>query len=183
VTTSTEDVLDWTVREGRPDDVDALAELKLAALEPDLRRAGVWRPPHNRARFEREFVPTETRVVEAGGRLLGCLAVHPEGDDVWLRHFYLAEEARGRGIGTRLLTEALTALGPRPVLLDVLTGSRAAGLYLRHGFVAVEDDGVDVIMRRDAPDEPDEPDAPDAPGAPADVPAQTRTDSAESTVS
>jgi GNAT superfamily N-acetyltransferase len=180
VTSGTVDVLDWTVREGRPDDVDALADLKLAALEPDLRRAGVWRPPYNRARFEREFVPTETRVVEAEGRLLGCLAVHPEGDDVWLRHFYLAEEARGRGIGTRLLTDVLASLGPRPVLLDVLTGSRAAGLYLRHGFVAVEDDGVDVIMRRDARVESD---ASGALGGPAAVAAQTRTDSAESTVS
>jgi len=180
VSAGAEDVLDWTVREGRPDDVDALADLKLAALEPDLRRAGVWRPPYNRARFEREFVPTETRVVEVGGRLLGCLAVHPEGDDVWLRHFYLAEEARGRGIGTRLLREALASLGSRPVLLDVLTGSRAARLYLRHGFVPVEDDGVDVIMRRDAPDGLD---ASDALEAPADRPAQTRTDSEESTVS
>jgi hypothetical protein len=66
------------------------------------------------------------------------------------------------------------------VLLDVLTGSRAASLYLRHGFVPVEDDGVDVIMRRDAPDGPD---ASEALEAPADWPAQTRTDSAESTVS
>ncbi|MBF4578232.1 GNAT family N-acetyltransferase [Frigoribacterium sp. VKM Ac-2530] len=180
MTSGTVDVLDWTVREGRPDDVDALADLKLAALEPDLRRAGVWRPPHNRARFEREFVPAETRVVEAEGGLLGCLAVHPEGDDVWLRHFYLAEEARGRGIGTRLLTDALASVGPRPVLLDVLTGSRAAGLYLRHGFVAVEDDGVDVIMRRDARAESD---ASGALGGQVDVAAQTRTDSAGSTVS
>ncbi|WP_307803014.1 GNAT family N-acetyltransferase [Frigoribacterium sp. PvP032] len=101
-----------------------------------------------------------------GGRVLGCLAVHPDGDDVWLRHFYLAEEARGRGIGTRLLMQALASLGPRPVLLDVLSGSRAANLYLRHGFVPIEDDGVDVIMRRD-------------PGA--DVPPQARTDSAEPT--
>jgi GNAT superfamily N-acetyltransferase len=179
VSAGTEDVLDWTVREGRPDDVDALADLKLAALEPDLRRAGVWRPPDNRARFEREFEPTETRVVEVGERLLGCLAVHPEGDDVWLRHFYLAEEARGRGIGTRLLREALASLGSRPVLLDVLTGSRAAGLYLRHGFVPVADDGVDVIMRRDAREDLDEA---DTLGAPAHGPAsQTRTDSAEPT--
>nr|MBP1190843.1 GNAT superfamily N-acetyltransferase [Frigoribacterium sp. PvP032] len=92
--------------------------------------------------------------------------MHPDGDDVWLRHFYLAEEARGRGIGTRLLMQALASLGPRPVLLDVLSGSRAANLYLRHGFVPIEDDGVDVIMRRD-------------PGA--DVPPQARTDSAEPT--
>jgi ribosomal protein S18 acetylase RimI-like enzyme len=165
VTTDTSGGPDWTVREGRPDDVGALADLKLAALEPDLRRTGVWRPPYNRSRFEREYAPAETRVVEADGRLLGCLAVHPDGDDVWLRHFYVAEEARGRGIGTRLLTEALASIGPRPVLLDVLTGSRAVGLYVRHGFVAVEDDGVDVIMRRTVP---------------GDL-AQARTDSAEST--
>ena len=164
------DGLDWWGRVGRADDVAALADLKLTALEPDLRRTGVWRPAYNRARFEREYVPEETRVVEAGGRLVGCLAVHPDGDDVWLRHFYLAEEARGRGIGTRLLTEALAALGQRPVLLDVLTGSRATSLYLRHGFVAVEDNGVDVIMRRD----------PTA-HASADLPTQARTDSAEST--
>lgn len=166
MTAGTTDEVAWTVRAGRPDDVGELADLKLAALEPDLRRTGVWRPPYNRARFEREYVPDETRVVEAGGRVLGCLAVHPDGDDVWLRHFYLAEEARGRGIGTRLLTQALASLGPRPVLLDVLSGSRAANLYLRHGFVPIEDDGVDVIMRRD-------------PGA--DVPPQARTDSAEPT--
>ena len=171
--TDTEDVLDWTVREGRPSDVDALADLKLAALKPDLRRAGVWRPPYNRARFAREYVPGETRVVEAEGRLLGCLAVHLDGDEVWLRHFYLAEEARGRGIGTRLLTEALASLGSRSVLLDVLTGSRAAGLYLRHGFVPVEDDGVDVIMRRDVPVSPAD--------VPVQLPAQARTDSTEST--
>jgi GNAT superfamily N-acetyltransferase len=173
VTAGTTDEVDWTVREGRSDDVDALADLKLAALEPDLRRAGVWRPPYNRARFEREYVPGETRVVEAEGRLLGCLAVHPDGDDVGLRHFYLAEEARGRGIGTRLLTQALASIGPRPVLLDVLTGSRAANLYLRHGFVPVEDDGVDVIMRRDPADDV-------SAAAPAHVPAQARTASAES---
>lgn len=165
--------LDWAVRAGRPDDVDSLADLKLAALEPDLRRTGVWRPPYNRARFEREYVPGETRVVEAEGRLLGCLAVHPDGDEVWLRHFYLAEEARGRGIGTRLLTEALASLGPRPVLLDVLTGSRATNLYLRHGFIAIEDDGVDVIMRRDVPVSPAD--------VPIQLPAQARTDSTEPT--
>ena len=165
--------LDWTVRAGRPGDVDALADLKLAALEPDLRRAGVWRPPYNRARFEREYVPGETRVVEAEGRLLGCLAVHPDGDEVWLRHFYLAQEARGRGIGTRLLTEALASVGPRPVLLDVLTGSRATNLYLTHGFIAIEDDGVDVIMRRDMPVSPAD--------VPVQLPAQVRTDSTEST--
>jgi ribosomal protein S18 acetylase RimI-like enzyme len=156
---------DWTVRQGRADDVDAAASLKLSALEPDLRRAGVWDPPYNRARFVREYTPSETRVVVAGDRLLGCLAVHEDGDHVWLRHFYLAEELRGRGVGTHLLVEALESIGARPVLLEVLVGSRVVSLYERHGFVPVEDDGVDVVMRRDA----------------GPAPHQTRAGSARST--
>jgi len=137
------------VRTARPDDVDDLADLKLHALRPDLERAGAWDPPYNRARFVHEFVAAETRVVEAGPRLVGCLAVHPEADTTWLRHFYLHEEARGRGLGSRLLDEALASVATGSVHLDVLSGSRAMSLYRRRGFVVVEDDGVDTIMRLD----------------------------------
>ena len=142
----------WTTRPARPDDVEALADLKLHALRGDLERVGVWRPAHNRARFVREFVADETLVVQLGERVVGCLAVHPDGGTTWLRHFYLHEEARGRGIGTRLLTEALASASTPTVTLDVLSGSRAESLYRRLGFVPVEDDGVDTIMRRDVAD-------------------------------
>ena len=139
----------WTTRPARPDDVEALADLKLHALRGDLERVGVWRPAHNRARFVREFVADETLVVQLGERVVGCLAVHPDGDTTWLRHFYLHEEARGRGLGGRLLDEALASVATGSVHLDVLSGSRAMSLYRRRGFVVVEDDGVDTIMRLD----------------------------------
>jgi GNAT superfamily N-acetyltransferase len=139
-----------STRPARPDDVDELGDLKLLALRVDLERAGVWRPDHNRARFVREFVPEETTVVlDDADRLVGCLAVHPAGDTTWLRHFYLREEARGRGIGTRLLTQALATVSTGSVTLDVLTGSRVESLYRRFGFHHVSDDGVDTIMRLD----------------------------------
>jgi GNAT superfamily N-acetyltransferase len=142
----------WSTRPARPGDVDALADLKLHALRDDLERAGVWRPSYNRARFVREFVPSETTVVvDAEGSVVGCLAVHPEGGTTWLRHFYLREEARGWGLGTRLVTEAVAAVTTPTVTLDVLTGSRAESLYRRLGFVTVSDDGVDTIMRLDLP--------------------------------
>jgi len=140
---------DWTVRPARPDDVEPLTELKLVVLRPEFERLGIWNPPRHRARFVREFMADETRVVEGDRRLLGCLALHPDGDTTWLRHFYLVEEARGRGIGTALLAEAIGSVTTGSITLDVLTGSRAVSLYERTGFVVVDQDDVDTVMRRD----------------------------------
>lgn len=140
---------DWTVRPACPDDVGPLTDLKLVVLRPEFERLGIWNPPRHRARFVREFVADETRVVEGDQRLLGCLALHPDGDTTGLRHFYLAEEARGRGIGTALLTEAIGSVTTGSITLDVLTGSRAVSLYERTGFVVVDQDDVDTVMRRE----------------------------------
>jgi GNAT superfamily N-acetyltransferase len=141
--------VDWTVRPARPDDVEPLTDLKLVVLRPEFERLGIWNPPRHRARFVREFVADETRVVEGDQRLLGCIALHPDGGTTWLRHFYLVAEARGRGIGTALLTEAIGSVTTGSITLDVLTGSRAVSLYERTGFVVVDQDDVDTVMRRD----------------------------------
>nr|WP_254281138.1 GNAT family N-acetyltransferase [Frigoribacterium sp. VKM Ac-2836] len=125
-----------------------MSELKLEVLRPEFERLGIWDPPRHRARFEREFVASETRVVEGDQRLLGCIALHPDDGTTWLRHFYLAEEARGHGIGTTLLTEAITSVAGGSITLDVLTGSRAVSLYERTGFVVIDQDDVDTVMRR-----------------------------------
>ncbi len=138
----------WSVRPARPDDLDVLSDLKLRVLRPEFERLGIWDPPRHRARFVREFDADETRVVEGDRRLLGCIALHPEADTTWLRHFYLAEEARGRGIGTTLLSEAIASVAPGSITLDVLTGSRAVSLYERSGFVEIARDPVDTVMRR-----------------------------------
>ncbi|WAC50083.1 MULTISPECIES: GNAT family N-acetyltransferase [unclassified Frigoribacterium] len=139
---------DWTVRPARPDDLEQLTALKLVVLRPEFERLGIWNPARHRARFVREYVADETRVVEGDQRLLGCIALHPDGDTTWLRHFYLVEEARGHGIGTTLLSQAIDSVTTGSVTLDVLTGSRAVSLYERTGFVVVEQDDVDTVMRR-----------------------------------
>ena len=50
---------------------------------------------------------------------------------------FVAPHARGRGVGTRLIAavaERARAAGSREVLLDVVDGNRAHGLYEREGF-------------------------------------------------
>lgn len=60
------------------------------------------------------------------------------GRTAWLDELYVVPEARGRGIGRSLLRRALREArqaGCAAVELEVVRGhSRAARLYLRHGF-------------------------------------------------
>ncbi|AMM85226.1 hypothetical protein AZF01_13350 [Martelella sp. AD-3] len=59
------------------------------------------------------------------------------------------DDARGRGIGTRLLTavcEKASVLGCTSVRLDVIdTNPRARALYARNGFVATKDEDLGLL--------------------------------------
>lgn len=81
-------------------------------------------------------------VVDAGGRILGGGGIAPlagsESDVCELRKMYFLPEARGRGIGERLLRRCLDAArerGFRRCYLETLTGMNAAmKLYRKLGF-------------------------------------------------
>ncbi|WP_211187321.1 GNAT family N-acetyltransferase [Neoroseomonas marina] len=80
-------------------------------------------------------------------------------------HLYIAPGWWRRGIGTRLLTEAEAALGPRLSLFCIKRNTAARAFYERHGFrVAATSDGAgteegepDILFARDdgSPDRDD----------------------------
>ncbi|GAB2970917.1 GNAT family N-acetyltransferase [Frigoribacterium salinisoli] len=132
-----------------------LAELRLAALRPDLERLGRWDPPTHRARFVQEFrVEESVTVLGDDERPIGSFALHRDGqaDDAgtWLRHFHLAPHATGRGIGSRVLEQIGEATDGRALSLVVLQGSRAARFFHRHGFVELVRGDVDAVLHRPA---------------------------------
>lgn len=69
----------------------------------------------------------------------------------WLEELYVAPECRGRGVGAQLLTNVLSraeALRWRGLELEVVAGhERAAALYLRHGFRALDRKRYSCIFR------------------------------------
>lgn len=81
-------------------------------------------------------------VLEQDGRVLGCGGIAPlaggEQDVCELRKMYLLPEARGRGLGERMLHHCLEAArvrGYRRCYLETLSGMDAAQkLYLKTGF-------------------------------------------------
>ena len=142
-----------------PADVLPLAELHAEAVRPDLERLGLWDRSRVRGRFLDEFAVHEavTVVDERSAALLGSFALHRdadagEGGALWLRDLHLVPEARGRGIGSRLLDDVAAATGGEALSAVVLRGSRAEAFFRRHGFGELVGDGVDAVLHRPALD-------------------------------
>jgi putative acetyltransferase len=84
-------------------------------------------------------------VLETGGRVVGGAGIAPlaggDADTCELRKMYFLPEARGLGLGRRMLDtclEAARAAGFRRCYLETLASMRdAARLYERHGFAPV----------------------------------------------
>ncbi len=84
-------------------------------------------------------------VLESGGRVIGGAGIAPlaggDADTCELRKMYFLPEARGRGLGSRMLEACLQAArsaGYRRCYLETLSSMHAAArLYERHGFAPV----------------------------------------------
>jgi GNAT superfamily N-acetyltransferase len=78
----------------------------------------------------------------AEGRAVGCAGLRPLGKGVVeLKHFFVAREARGRGLGRTMLAgveEVASGLGARRIVLDTAAPLvEAAALYRSAGYVDI----------------------------------------------
>ena len=92
--------------------------------------------------------PSEFNVIEGDGQPIGRLYVGDWEGDVRLIDIALLPEHRNQGIGSRLIRDVMeraVALG-KPVRLHVEQFNPARRLYERLGFVALGEEGVNVIM-------------------------------------
>lgn len=89
----------------------------------------------------------------------GVLATSHEDDASWIDQLYVAPHHVGRGIGSRLLSHALTTLAPPLRLHTFQANLRARTFYERHGFRAIawgdgsgnEEQCPDVLYELGAP--------------------------------
>lgn len=153
-----------TLRPAHPRDTAALTRLKLATFrETFIDGFAIPYPTDELALFEEaSYAPAvvaaeladadrATWIAEGGGHMLGYAQVGPcklPHADVRrgageLYQLYILNEAKGRGLGRRLLGEALAHLSryhPGPVWLGVWSGNLSAqAFYAAHGFAKVGD--------------------------------------------
>ncbi|MFD5329224.1 GNAT family N-acetyltransferase [Streptomyces sp. NPDC127092] len=144
---------DWTLRPGRAEDVEVVAELRAEVMRPDLERLGRYDEHRVRRRVREGFSTAYTSVIEVDGAFAGSVTLRPHEDaeGLCLEHFYLAPALQGRGLGGAVLRTLLERADAQsaPVRLQVLQGSAARRLYERAGFTVESEDPVDVWMVRE----------------------------------
>jgi GNAT superfamily N-acetyltransferase len=102
---------------------------------------GTWDDDEHRSRVRDSFEPSTHRLVHVDGQLAGLLASKEHAEHVQLVKVFLLPPFQGRGIGTRLVRQVLAqaAAQERPVRLRVLRVNPAQRLYLRLGFVLIDE--------------------------------------------
>ncbi|WP_425860440.1 GNAT family N-acetyltransferase [Arthrobacter sp. TWP1-1] len=137
----------FSLRSATASDALWIAELRAVVLKEDLERLGRYHPVRVRQRFLDGFDAELTQIILVDGEAVGSIAVRPAIDGHWIEHFYIDPAQQGRGLGGSVLTEIMRRnADSRAFRLNVLTGSPAQRLYLRHGFTVESQDPVDVFM-------------------------------------
>lgn len=98
---------------------------------------GVWEPSEQWLRHAASFDPSSHWIVFAEGEPVGVVAAELAQSHVHLSKLYLRTQARGRGIGSLILSALLRSAASRcqPLRLSVLAvNERAQAFYAKHGF-------------------------------------------------
>lgn len=142
--------MDFSFEPAQAGDLDALAELRIAAMRDSLARIGRFDPARARERLAAGFSPAHTRHIVVDGQRVGFVVVKPQAEGLLLDHLYLRPGTQGRGLGgavmSRLIEEA-DALG-QPMRVGALRGSEANRFYLRHGFRQIGESEFDIDYLR-----------------------------------
>ncbi|MET0977217.1 MAG: GNAT family N-acetyltransferase [Paeniglutamicibacter terrestris] len=137
----------FELRAATESDAQWIAELRAVVLKNDLERLDRYDPVRVRQRFLNEFRPEHTKIITLDGLAAGSLALRPTSDSQWIEHFYIDPQHQGKGLGGSVLADLIRRHADiRPFRLNVLAGSPAQRLYLRHGFVVDTSDPIDVFM-------------------------------------
>jgi ribosomal protein S18 acetylase RimI-like enzyme len=103
-----------------------------------------------RRHYRHHFAGTSFQIVELDDRRIGRLYVDYTPRDVRVLDIALMPDARGKGIGRRLLEHVIAQASLRgaPVTLHVALQNRARRLYERLGFRIVAEDAMNLFMER-----------------------------------
>ena len=97
--------------------------------------------------YRNQYPQDRFDVIVFDGEVIGLIYVAMAGDEIRLVDINLLPEFQKRGIGAALMQDLLVEAAGlnRPVILHVVKGNPAAGLYQRLGFTCIG--GEDVYQR------------------------------------
>ena len=140
----------WSFGSVAEADFEPLLALRTDVMRAHLERVGRYTPERSRQMFRKHFDEAGTRLILQDGVRVGCVGFRRHGDEIKIDSFYLERRLHGSGLGTKILKALLAEADATglPVRLQVLNGSPADRLYLRHGFVKLREDGIEGFYER-----------------------------------
>lgn len=152
-----------SLRPATTDDQDFLRRVYAGTRAEELALTG-WDAETTEAFLEQQFRAQDDHyranytgasydVILVDGERAGRLYVARWEDEIRVMDIALLPEFRGRGAGEQLLRELLDEArrAGKAVTIHAERGNRALRLYRRLGFEPVEDRGVYLLLRREAP--------------------------------
>lgn len=142
----------WRFGPVTEDDFEPLLAIRTDVMREHLERVGRYTPERSRQVFRGHFDERGTRLILQDGVRVGCVGFRRHEHEIRIDSFYLERRLHGSGLGTTILKALLTEADATglPVRLEVLSGSQADRLYLRHGFVKLKEDAIEGFYERPA---------------------------------
>ena len=138
----------FTLRPVGEADFEPLLDLSIRVLRADLERVGRFDPERRRARMRAGFDPATLSAIEAGGRLIGCIAAVTATDHLEVHSFYLEPDAQGGGLGAAVFAAVAAAHPALPVRIEVLKDSAVHRFWEKQGFRRIAEQPFDWIYER-----------------------------------
>jgi len=138
------------LRPAESGDFERLVQLYCAGrVVSEVASQGRFEPFEARQRVGAWFRDADVQVLEAQGTIRAALAVDWDADPVELLAVDVAENQRGRGLGTRIVADVIRRArsSDRDVSLRVLRTNPARRLFARMGFVREAEDDLAFHMR------------------------------------
>ncbi|WFS01636.1 GNAT family N-acetyltransferase [Rhizobium tumorigenes] len=125
-------------------------EAKRQALGPHIIQRWGWDEEFQREVHDRRLHEKPFWQIELNGQPIGTLSLQLLPDFVRFGEFYLIDQFRGIGIGSRVLAHCLHLADDKhlPVRLEYLLWNPVGSLYRRYGFVEVGRTAVHCLMER-----------------------------------
>jgi GNAT superfamily N-acetyltransferase len=138
------------------------ASLADYAFARDVHHAGMrwiverlfgWDDAAQDARFERQFVLPEVRIIILDDQDVGYLQIAEERDSFFLKQLHVAASFQNRGIGTQVLRQLIEEARRtgKPMTVGVVKFNPARALYERLGFRTLREDAHKFYMQRQDP--------------------------------
>jgi ribosomal protein S18 acetylase RimI-like enzyme len=131
----------FTLRPAEESDRDRLYDLFVETMRDYVAATWDWDDAFQRRRFDTNFRPERSCVIEVAGSPIGVLTLEQRGDELYVIDLQITPTWQARGIGTALIRSLAAEAQDHhlTLTLSVLhTNHRARGLYESLGFTEVE---------------------------------------------